>query len=83
MVSLIILVWMSISTWILLRVLPGGSIDNIVCFAAQAVFLLAICVEAGSVETGRNSKWRPVLKAASYVAYVTYLVWSLLVRLHV
>ena len=73
MTSVMVLAWMSVTAAILRSTGPGGAGTGLAHLAVQTTVLLALMVEAGSVESGRGSKLRRPLQVLATLAFMVFL----------
>lgn len=73
MTSLVVLAWMSLTSAVLHLGASGPPAEPWMHLAVQVLALLAMVVEAGSLESGRPSRWRRPTQALVLFAFVAYL----------
>ncbi len=73
MTSLVVLAWMSLTSAVLHIKTPVLPTEPWVHLSVQALILLAVVLEAGSLESGRPSRWRRPSQALALFAFIAYL----------
>jgi hypothetical protein len=75
MTSLVVLMWMSLTSAVVHSGLTGSpAAEAWGHLAVQSSVLLAVVVEAGSVESGRASRWRRPTQALALASFVVHVV---------
>jgi hypothetical protein len=73
MTSLAVLAWMSLTSAILHFGAPDLPAEPWIHLSLQVSVLLAILIEAGSLESGRPSRWRRPTQMLALLAFIIYL----------